>query len=169
MVDSHRGDDARMDGSISPQTDARVYDEHQQAKGNKSLSYEQRKEILDQLFFEGERRIPHIKQFYVMLSLAAIIATFGLMRNSASVVIGAMLISPLMTPILGTSATLAMGWPVRASRLVGRLFFATVYVFSISYLILFIFKFPRTLRSPRKSWHAPNRKSLNLSSDFVQA
>jgi hypothetical protein len=106
-----------MEGSSPPLIDIQIPDERQRSQVAKGLSFEQRKEILDQLYFEGERRIPHIKQFYLMLSLAAVIATFGLMRNSPAVVIGAMLISPLMTPILCISATLVMGWPVRAGWL----------------------------------------------------
>lgn len=41
--------------------------------------------------------------YYLMLGLAVIIATFGLLSNSAAVVIGAMLIAPLMGPIFGIS------------------------------------------------------------------
>jgi uncharacterized hydrophobic protein (TIGR00271 family) len=41
--------------------------------------------------------------FYILLILATIISTFGLLLNSAAVIIGAMLIAPLMEPILGIS------------------------------------------------------------------
>ncbi|HBQ64734.1 MAG TPA: TIGR00341 family protein [Clostridiales bacterium] len=41
--------------------------------------------------------------YYVMVALSCIIATFGLLLNSTAVIIGAMLISPLMTPIIGIS------------------------------------------------------------------
>lgn len=45
---------------------------------------------------------PHI-DFYVLLILATIISTFGLLLNNPAVIIGAMLIAPLMEPILGIS------------------------------------------------------------------
>lgn len=45
---------------------------------------------------------PHI-DFYVLLILATVISTFGLLMNNAAVIIGAMLIAPLMEPILGLS------------------------------------------------------------------
>ncbi|MHA1256220.1 MAG: hypothetical protein ACTSQD_06300 [Promethearchaeota archaeon] len=41
--------------------------------------------------------------YYVFLIISTIITTTGLIVNSTAVVIGAMIISPLMTPILGVS------------------------------------------------------------------
>jgi hypothetical protein len=41
--------------------------------------------------------------FYVMLGLATAIATLGLLSNSAPVVIGAMIVAPLMQPIVSFS------------------------------------------------------------------
>lgn len=48
-------------------------------------------------------------RFAVLLGLAATIATFGIASDSTAVVIGAMLLAPLMTPILGTAAGLING------------------------------------------------------------
>jgi len=45
--------------------------------------------------------------------LSAMIAAFGLSNDSAAVVIGAMLIAPLMTPILGTASSIVQGWSRR--------------------------------------------------------
>lgn len=42
-------------------------------------------------------------EFYFMLSLSAAIAFFGLVTNSASAIIGAMIIAPLMSPIMSLS------------------------------------------------------------------
>lgn len=47
--------------------------------------------------------------YWVELVLASGIATLGLVLNSPAIVIGAMLISPLMTPIMGTGLALATG------------------------------------------------------------
>lgn len=41
--------------------------------------------------------------FFVMLSLSAVLATLGLISNSAATVIGAMIIAPLMSPIMSTA------------------------------------------------------------------
>jgi uncharacterized hydrophobic protein (TIGR00271 family) len=46
--------------------------------------------------------IPTIS-FFVLLAVASAIATFGLLANSAPAIIGAMIIAPLMTPIMGLS------------------------------------------------------------------
>jgi uncharacterized hydrophobic protein (TIGR00271 family) len=47
------------------------------------------------------------------MGLSVLIATFGLAANSTAVIIGAMLVAPLMTPILAYSAAMVMGWPNR--------------------------------------------------------
>ncbi|PCJ57804.1 MAG: TIGR00341 family protein [Planctomycetota bacterium] len=47
--------------------------------------------------------------FLALISLSTIIATVGLLQNSAAVVIGAMLVAPLMTPILGVGLALVQG------------------------------------------------------------
>ena len=39
-------------------------------------------------------------RFYIMFALSTMIASFGLITNSTAVIIGAMLVAPLMTPIL---------------------------------------------------------------------
>jgi uncharacterized hydrophobic protein (TIGR00271 family) len=47
--------------------------------------------------------------FYALLTTASLIASFGLIANSTAVIIGAMLVSPLMTPIIGISLALVLG------------------------------------------------------------
>lgn len=47
--------------------------------------------------------------FYVLLTLAGTIATFGLLANSAATIIGAMIVAPLMGPILGVAFSMVMG------------------------------------------------------------
>lgn len=47
--------------------------------------------------------------FYVLIVLSSIIATSGLIQNSAAVIIGAMLVAPLMTPILSMAASMVQG------------------------------------------------------------
>jgi uncharacterized hydrophobic protein (TIGR00271 family) len=48
-------------------------------------------------------------EFLGLMSAASMLASFGLLQNSASVIIGAMLIAPLMTPILGAGLALTQG------------------------------------------------------------
>lgn len=47
--------------------------------------------------------------FHFMLGLSAIIATLGLLSNSVAVIIGAMIVAPLMGPIVGMAYSTAMG------------------------------------------------------------
>ena len=56
--------------------------------------------------------------YFLLVLLAAAISTFGLLTNSAAVVIGSMLIAPLLPPILG----IGLGTATGESRLVGRSF-----------------------------------------------
>jgi uncharacterized hydrophobic protein (TIGR00271 family) len=55
-------------------------------------------------------------RFYTMVAVSTGIASFGLIQNSAAVVIGAMLVAPLMTPIFGIALGLIRG----DARLLGR-------------------------------------------------
>ena len=47
--------------------------------------------------------------YYILEGLSAVIASFGLLVNSSTLIIGAMLVSPLMVPIQGTALALARG------------------------------------------------------------
>ena len=147
MKNSKHRENGRKPVSKDPQLAALKHKDRQLAsakhgRGRKSLSPEQRREILNQLFFEGEAYVPYVKQFYLLLALSALIAAVSLMRNSSAMVIGAMLLSPMMTPILAFAASLVMGWPLRAGRTAIRLFFATLFVFGLAYLLPLVFRVP---------------------------
>ena len=47
--------------------------------------------------------------FYVMMLLSSGLASLGLLEGSTAVVIGAMLVAPLMGPLIGTGFGLAQG------------------------------------------------------------
>jgi uncharacterized hydrophobic protein (TIGR00271 family) len=68
------------------------------------------------IFFEGDRRRLNLEQFIVMLFLSTVIATYGVLGDSTATVIGAMIIAPLMKPIMGTAAGLVMGDMKRAGQ-----------------------------------------------------
>lgn len=80
-----------------------------------------RDEIDDTLYFEPPDRTNKLVAWWVMLLLSVAIATFGIIQDSTAVVIGAMLIAPLMTPIIGTAAGAVNGWPVRVSKSLGMI------------------------------------------------
>lgn len=54
--------------------------------------------------------------YFVMMGLSAIIATYGLLQGSSAVIIGAMLVAPLFTPILALSLAIVQG-DIRLIRL----------------------------------------------------
>ena len=68
------------------------------------------------LFFEGDRRRINLERFAVLLFLSTVIAAYGVLADSTATVIGAMIIAPLMIPIMATAAGLVMGDMRRAGR-----------------------------------------------------
>lgn len=69
------------------------------------LPYERRAEVLEQL---AQASSPGF-DFFLLIILSCSIATLGLLINSAAVIIGAMLVAPLMSPILGLSLASVVG------------------------------------------------------------
>lgn len=68
------------------------------------------------LFFEGAARRRSLERFSVLLALSGIIATYAVLNDSSATVIGAMIIAPLMTPIMATAAAIVMGQRLRAVK-----------------------------------------------------
>jgi len=56
-----------------------------------------------ELFTEAERDSSISTDFIILTILSSIIASLGLMLNSSAIIIGAMILAPLMSPILGIS------------------------------------------------------------------
>lgn len=75
-----------------------------------------RGEVVDTLFFEAEQGRGRTVQFLVQMVLATVIATLGVLTDSTAVVIGAMVVAPLMLPLLAAGLSLGMGWPRRLVR-----------------------------------------------------
>ena len=75
-----------------------------------------RNELADRLTYTGVDAQSRIVRFLVLMSFATVIASGGIIADSTAVVIGAMLIAPLMTPLMGMAMSLGMGWPNRLAR-----------------------------------------------------
>jgi len=73
----------------------------------------ERREIILQLFPRGMPRRQFFTRFVSLMMLSTAIAVFGILADSTAVVIGAMLVAPLMFPVLGGAAAIVMGWPRR--------------------------------------------------------
>jgi uncharacterized hydrophobic protein (TIGR00271 family) len=91
------------------------------------------------LFFEGDRRRPYLEQFGMLLVLSTIIATAGVIGDSTATVIGAMIVAPLMTPIMAVAAALVTGQVDRAVRSLGLVAAGVVTVVGLSWLIGFVY------------------------------
>jgi uncharacterized hydrophobic protein (TIGR00271 family) len=64
--------------------------------------------MTDTLFITGPLRSRKSSKFWILLTLAAVIATAGVLADSTATVIGAMIVAPLMTPILGTALAVVL-------------------------------------------------------------
>ena len=72
--------------------------------------------------------------FFFQLMLSIAIATFGLLANSAPAIIGAMIIAPLMTPIMGLSyGVIQLSWSQIARSLI-TVVLGVLVVVAISYM-----------------------------------
>lgn len=82
------------------------------------MSEDERSLVTDELFWRPEERGAYLARFFVLIVLSTLLAAFGLAANSVAVIIGAMLVAPLMTPILGTAASLLLAnWRLLLSSL----------------------------------------------------
>jgi uncharacterized hydrophobic protein (TIGR00271 family) len=78
------------------------------------LSEDERREVLEDLFVFGkENQRPFFNRMAILLLISTVIACCGLLSNSAAVVIGAMLIAPMMRPVMSASGAIVMGWSSR--------------------------------------------------------
>ena len=76
------------------------------------LSSAERREVLENLFvFNKTDQKPFLYRMATLLVISTIIATCGLLSNSAAVVIGAMLVAPMMRPVMAAAAAITLAWP----------------------------------------------------------
>ncbi len=93
----------------------------------------ERRRIMERLLPEGDRR--SVLRFFIMQVLSVTIAVMGLTADSAAVVIGAMLVAPLMTPIVGFAAATALGLPRRMARSAVQVLMAVVVSIGLAVLL----------------------------------
>ncbi len=71
--------------------------------------------------------------FFILLALATAIATFGLLSNSAATIIGAMIIAPLMIPIMSLAFSLVILDFRLVSYSLGKLFLGIALTILIAF------------------------------------
>lgn len=86
----------------------------------------------DRLFLESRRKQ---SAFWVLLTLAAIIAGSGVVADSDATVIGAMIVAPLMTPILGSALAVVLADRARIVRGVTTVLLGAALVVVLGFLL----------------------------------
>lgn len=76
--------------------------------------------------------------FFLCILLSAIIATCGIAAESTAIIIGAMLIAPLMSPMIGTSFAITTGKPRAALKTLSVTLAGTIVVVVVSMLVTLI-------------------------------
>lgn len=89
----------------------------------------------NKLFFEGAKRRVNLQRFSILLLLSTAIATYGVIGDSVATVIGAMIIAPLMRPIMAATAGLVMGDMKRAVRSLWIVLISVLGVIGVSWLL----------------------------------
>ena len=90
------------------------------------------------LHIEGPQTARRLTNFFVLLLFATIIATYGVLSDSSTVVIGAMLVAPLMTPVLATTAGVVMGSAPRTLRSLAITAAGVVLVIFVAILLTWV-------------------------------
>lgn len=111
--DTGRADTARGDGTLDPAT-ASIPDVLWDWVVGSDIGRRERAAQAEGLYFENPGRLTKLGTWWVMLVLSVAIATFAVLGDSTAVVIGAMLVAPLMTPIMGLAGAIVNGWQRRA-------------------------------------------------------
>ncbi len=88
------------------------------------------------LFIQGPQTAQRLANFLVLLLLATVIATYGVITDSTASVIGAMIVAPLMGPIMATAAAVVMGSGERALRALALVVVGVVSVILTSLALL---------------------------------
>jgi uncharacterized hydrophobic protein (TIGR00271 family) len=87
------------------------------------------------LFFEPPEMRPRLIRFFMLILFSSIIASGGLLSDSVASVIGAMIIAPLMTPIMGIVVALIIGSADRAVRCAVIVLIGVIVAIGVGWLL----------------------------------
>jgi uncharacterized hydrophobic protein (TIGR00271 family) len=87
------------------------------------------------VFFDGPDVKRKLSRFWILLILASVIASAGVVGDSTATVIGAMIVAPLMTPILGTMLGVVLGDRANLLRSIALVLSGAIAAIAIGYLI----------------------------------
>ena len=117
----------------------------------------------DKLFIEGPQTARRLMTFFTLLLLATVIANYGVLSNSTATVIGAMIVAPLMGPMMATTSAVVMGSLPRALRAFALTVAGIIAVILFSFLLSLIVP---TLRSHLQAMARSPRASIPDSTRF---
>ncbi len=101
--------------------------------------------------------------FMLLIGLSTSIATLGLLDNSPAVVIGAMLVAPLMTPLLGLGLAITQGNALLARWALKAAFLGFVMAFGIAYVIGLIYGADFDITSAMRTRDWPQMRDLIIA------
>lgn len=79
-----------------------------------SMNDVERERIAQEVYFDGPGTRDRLVRFVVLLTIATVIATYGVLSDSVAAVIGGMIVAPLMVPMQALAAGLVAGATRRA-------------------------------------------------------
>ena len=88
-----------------------------------------------QLFFEGPEAGRKLSRYWLLLLLSAVIASAGVVGDSTATVIGAMIVAPLMVPILGTVLSVVLADRSNLLRCIGLVAAGAASVIAIAWVL----------------------------------
>lgn len=118
---------------------------------------------LDDLFPEGEQFRRSAITFVVLLALAALIATFGLLEDSTAAIIGAMVVAPLGGAMMALAGALVTGrsrWQLNAFV---QVVLGSLMVIAIGYLVSLLIPDPLVLNPSLEARTAPGLLDLGVA------
>jgi uncharacterized membrane protein len=105
----------------------------------------------DHLFFDGPEVHTKLTRFWPLLALATVIASAGVVGDSTATVIGAMIVAPLMTPILGSVLSIALGDGKNLARSLALVATGAASVVAIGYAVGLLVPYKVVARPIRRS------------------
>ncbi|HEY6634791.1 MAG TPA: DUF389 domain-containing protein, partial [Acidimicrobiia bacterium] len=88
-----------------------------------------------ELFFDGDLRREKLSRFWLLLTLSAVIAAAGVIADSTATVIGAMIVAPLMTPIMGVALAATLADRKNLFRSIGLVLAGVTAVVAVGWLL----------------------------------
>ena len=119
--------------------------------------------VLDDLFPEGEALRRSRRTYIVLLSLAGLIATFGLYADSVAAIIGAMVVAPLGGAIMAVAAALVTGRGDRLPRLLAEAVLGSAWVVAIAIGVSFLIPNPLVLNPSIEARTQPGILDLGVA------